>query len=226
MSRETVLRRIRERLGATESDELRRSRALTRLSKHAANTIPARARVTGQARVAAFTDMLERVHGSVAIVAGLDEIPAAISEYLGGGGELALTQEVVCMNLPWHEQRLLHLVPWSAKTGFAVCVTACIGAAAETGTIVVRSSSQIPLTQHFLGERHIVIVEAAQLYGAYEDVFPLVRDDMPRHLTMVSGPSCTGDIEMIMEYGAHGPRNLHVILVKRSPAADPREPGA
>ena len=207
-----MLEDIRRRLGTAADDDARRGRALARMTAHAANTIPGRARLSGEARIEEFIEMLERVQGTVARIDDMAAVPRAVEEYLGGG-EVCLTAEVSRMNLPWHETGL-HLVPWSAKTSFDVCVTACLAAAAETGTLVVRSSPLTPLTQHFLGETHIAILKSSQLHGAYEDVWPVVRDAMPRHLTFVSGPSCTGDIEMVMEYGAHGPRRLHVILVE------------
>lgn len=209
-----MLEDIRRRLGAAAEDDERRGRALARMSDHPSNTIPGRARLSGDARIDEFVEMLQRVQGTVARVDDMAAVPRAVEAYLGAGA-VCLTQEVIEMGLSWQDTGL-HLVPWQAKTSFDVCVTACMAAAAETGTLVVRSSALTPLTQHFLGETHIAILKLSQLHGAYEDVWPMVRDAMPRHLTFVSGPSCTGDIEMVMEYGAHGPRRLHVILVEEN----------
>lgn len=36
---------------------------------------------------------------------------------------------------------------------------------------------------------------------------------MPRALNIVAGPSRTGDVELTLQLGAHGPRSVHVILV-------------
>lgn len=212
MSRDSILQQIRARLGVAGDDESRSALVLSRLNRHAPNTIPVRARVSGEARIAAFIEMLERVHGTVDKVGYPSDVPAAVAEYLGGG-EICLTREVDEMGLPWSRQPSLRLLPWSAKSSLDVCVSACVAAVAETGTVVVQSSAVTPLTQHFLGEKHIVILSVHRLYGGYEEIWPLVRERLPRHLTFVSGPSCTGDIEMVMEYGAHGPRNLHVIIV-------------
>lgn len=36
---------------------------------------------------------------------------------------------------------------------------------------------------------------------------------MPSYLNIISGPSKTGDIEKVITYGAHGPKELHVIFI-------------
>ena len=49
-----------------------------------------------------------------------------------------------------------------------------------------------------------------------EDAWDLLRSNgegMPRTVNFISGPSKTADVEQTVEYGAHGPRCLHVILV-------------
>lgn len=35
----------------------------------------------------------------------------------------------------------------------------------------------------------------------------------PQYISIISGPSCTGDIEKVTTYGAHGPGELHVIFL-------------
>jgi len=36
---------------------------------------------------------------------------------------------------------------------------------------------------------------------------------LPRTVSMITGPSRSGDVEQILLLGAHGPRRLHVIMV-------------
>jgi L-lactate utilization protein LutC len=93
----------------------------------------------------------------------------------------------------------------------AVLTRARLGIA-ETGTIVLdhgpgqgrRAISLVP-------DRHVCVVDAAQVVADVPDAFALL--DTTRPLTWVSGPSATSDIELDRVEGVHGPRVLHVIVV-------------
>ena len=49
---------------------------------------------------------------------------------------------------------------------------------------------------------------------------------MPRNVMLVTGPSRSADIEQTLEFGAHGPRRLHVVLVEDDSDAPPFSPPA
>ncbi|MBD3648858.1 MAG: lactate utilization protein [Pseudomonadales bacterium] len=192
------------------------ARVRERLRNHERNTVPARAKVSGEERADLFEKMLTAVQGSVARVTSADQVPGAIREYLGmDEADICINGEVEEMDLPWGDAPGIRPVPWVARSSLGVSVTGCFAAAAETGTVAIMSSNLNPLTLNFLAERHIVILFADQLVGSYEEIWDRVRarGALPRDVTFVSGPSCTGDIEMMLEYGAHGPRSLHVIIV-------------
>ncbi len=70
----------------------------------------------------------------------------------------------------------------------------------------------------------------ADIVGGYEDVWGRLRarygkNLMPRTVNTITGPSRTGDIEQTMELGAHGPRRMHILVVRRLMAAGGATPG-
>ena len=68
----------------------------------------------------------------------------------------------------------------------------------------------------FLPENHIVIMDVGQLVRHLEDALRLVannRRERSRAIHMITGPSKTADVEQTIQYGAHGPRRLHAIIV-------------
>lgn len=94
-------------------------------------------------------------------------------------------------------------------------VTQALAGAAETGTLIAASSADSPCTLHFLPDLHIVVLAVADIAPAYEDAFDRLRDAgaWPRTVNLITGPSRTGDLEQVIMLGAHGPRQLHILLV-------------
>jgi L-lactate utilization protein LutC len=87
---------------------------------------------------------------------------------------------------------------------------------AETGSVVLRASSQEPRSLSLLPPVHIVVAERAQLVSDLFDVFEAILPDrvpgLPSCLSLITGPSKTGDIELRLVTGVHGPGEIHVIL--------------
>lgn len=219
-SREHLLKAISVRLAATSSPEDRRSNIDSWLSMHSRNTIPARGKKSHAELVELFTTMLTMVQGSVIQVDSLQKVPAAISDYLEQnnlGEKVCLDEEAEQLGIPWRTDSNLEFVTWQAKRSISVGITACYGAVAETGSLVVCSSNTHAITMNFLSETNIVILDVRNLVGVYEEIWDRLRTAsgmlLPRDLTLISSPSCTGDIEMVLEYGVHGPKRLHVIIV-------------
>jgi L-lactate dehydrogenase complex protein LldG len=64
---------------------------------------------------------------------------------------------------------------------------------------------------------HVVVARVDQvvpdLAAALEQVRARHGDRMPSMLSFITGPSRTGDIERILVLGAHGPKELYLVLV-------------
>lgn len=90
------------------------------------------------------------------------------------------------------------------------------GGIAETGTLVLWSSDQSPRLLSLVPPVHIAILYASQVVESLMDM--MVREDwavgLPTNVILISSPSKTADIQQTLAYGAHGPKQLVVILVE------------
>jgi L-lactate dehydrogenase complex protein LldG len=89
-------------------------------------------------------------------------------------------------------------------------------AIAETGTLVVASRPQEPRSLSLLPPVHIAVLHRDQILPDLLDLFADLEGDkarLPSCLTLITGPSKTGDIELKLVTGVHGPGEIHVVLV-------------
>ena len=94
-------------------------------------------------------------------------------------------------------------------------VTRCEALVARTGTIVV-SAEGSGRRMNVFPPIHIILAQSSQLVPFISDAFDLLKNkygkDMPSQVTFVTGPSRTADIEKALVMGAHGPKEVIVIL--------------
>jgi L-lactate dehydrogenase complex protein LldG len=93
-------------------------------------------------------------------------------------------------------------------------VTASFSAVAESGTIVLHHGPEEGrriLT--LLPDWHLCVLRTSQIVETLPEYFARVAEP-PRLATYISGPSATADIEMTRIKGVHGPRFLHVIVLR------------
>ena len=167
--------------------------------------------------VARFAEKVELVASTFVPVPGVEGISRAVADYLE---EQGLDKEIVVTTDP-----LLEQVRWSNEFAVArraaepedrVSVTGAFAGVAETGTLVFVSDRRTPTTLNFMPETHVAVLARDRLVAHLEDVWALLRAERaqpPRAVNFVTGPSRTGDIELQLELGAHGPRRLHVLLI-------------
>jgi len=95
-------------------------------------------------------------------------------------------------------------------------ITACECLVAQTGSILV-SSARGGRALSILPHAHVVVATPDQVVPTLADAFDQIRSRhagrLPSMLSFITGPSRTGDIERILVLGAHGPKELLVILV-------------
>jgi L-lactate dehydrogenase complex protein LldG len=104
-------------------------------------------------------------------------------------------------------------------------VTACLGAVADTGSLVLRPGPQEPRSLSLVPPLHVAVLMASTLYAslpaALQALQPGAPGTMPTNLLLVTGPSKTADIQQVLAYGAHGPKALVIVLVNDLPGAAP-----
>ena len=94
---------------------------------------------------------------------------------------------------------------------------------AATGTLVFASSPRAPRTASLVPPLHVALVHAETIYP---DMHAAASGErwaaaMPANLIMVSGPSKTSDIQQTLAYGAHGPKEMVVVIVLPAGGARP-----
>jgi L-lactate utilization protein LutC len=83
---------------------------------------------------------------------------------------------------------------------------------AETGTVALLARPEEPRSQSLLPPVHVAVAHRSQLLPDLFDLFD-GRAEMPSCLTLITGPSKTGDIELRLVTGVHGPGEVHVVLI-------------
>jgi L-lactate dehydrogenase complex protein LldG len=87
----------------------------------------------------------------------------------------------------------------------------------ETGSLALVSCADTPFALNFLADRLLVVLRESAIVLNLEDFWQRMRQrfgtHMPRALSLVSGPSTSGDVEMQFATGVHGPIEVHALIV-------------
>jgi L-lactate dehydrogenase complex protein LldG len=220
--RDSILTRIRQNLPNDGSHMDRQAVVAERLAQHRPGPVPARAEGSAAERLALFTQMMESQSATVLSVDRADEVPGVIAGYLRQHNlpaRLRHGADSFFDRLAWDQEPALERSIGPAGRSDTVGVSRASVAAAETGTVFMCSGSDNPVTINFLPDTHIVVLQESCLTGSYEQAWAKIRESygegaMPRTVNLISGPSRTGDIEQTIIMGAHGPRQVCVIVVK------------
>ena len=106
-----------------------------------------------------------------------------------------------------------------------VGITGCEFVIARLGSIMVSSKNSRRLNVY--PETHVVIAYVNQLVDDLKDAFEAIHAKysgiLPSMISVITGPSRTADIEKTLVMGAHGPRELFLILVETPPLEEETE---
>jgi L-lactate dehydrogenase complex protein LldG len=221
--RDIIFKKIRAGLDSSANDGKRRASAEARIKAEFRHPIPER--VAGKTHAQHLTLMRGFLEGQGATVldaASRDDIPGLVAKYLRDTNlpaQVRFGDDALLSGLPWSKEASVTLTKGRAEASDEVGLSHAAACVAETGTLVMASGPDNPVTINFLPENHIVVVETKDVLGPYEDAWAKIRARfgkgvMPRTVNMISGPSRTGDIGGRLVMGAHGPRRLCVIVVR------------
>ncbi len=94
---------------------------------------------------------------------------------------------------------------------------------AHTATMVMRSHPGRLRSVSLVPSIHICVAYTDQILANLEELYTrLLWDPEEKHkgltncMIFISAPSKTGDIELVMVNGAHGPREVHLVLISRT----------
>jgi L-lactate dehydrogenase complex protein LldG len=219
-ARSQILNGIRRSLKRGELSGAARAAAVGRIAEPPRGPAVARAALPQTERVALFCQWAEFNNATVARVHAAD-VPAEVTNYLSRNNlpaRAAIAPSPELDRLDWQSQKLLELRRGRAEGSDAVAITPAFAAIAETGTLVMASGPEHPVTLNLLPDTHVVILKESDIVGGYEDVWQRLRarygkGGMPRTVNTITGPSRTGDIEQTIELGAHGPRRMHIVVI-------------
>lgn len=197
----------------------RRAGAELRLAHPPRHPVPARAAGKTKSELIALLKRHLESQGAIIVEAGdFADVPEAVSGFLGDGASVRMGSDRVLAELGWGKAPGLAIRHGAAQTGDKAGLSRAVGGIAETGTLLLLSGPDNPVTVTFLPETHIVVLDTGDLAGTYEEAIVRLRglcgdNGLPRTVNLVSGPSRTADIGGILVMGAHGPKRLAVVLV-------------
>jgi L-lactate dehydrogenase complex protein LldG len=95
--------------------------------------------------------------------------------------------------------------------------TSTRGGIAETGTLIVWPDEKEPRLLSLVPPIHFALLDASRIH---DTLFAALSSEgwggatpLPGNALLISGPSKTADIQITLAYGAHGPKELVVLLL-------------
>lgn len=222
-ARDQILGSLRKSLGRGPLEGEDAAKLREKLARPTRNLIPERANLDHDGQVALFKTKVQEAACSLSEVDSMDAVPGALADWLARENMAArvIQSPALAGDLDWSTAPTMEVKTGASDGTDETSLTPIFAGVAETGTMMLQSDAALPTSLNFLPENHVVVVRENQIVGPLEDAWARLRaaradasDTMPRTVNLITGPSRTGDIEQKIQMGAHGPRRLHVILVR------------
>lgn len=185
---------------------------------------------SAEQRIPQLSKLMEAVHTEIHLTSDADW-PALLSQLLR---DRQLPSLLIAPTTP-HGQRITQhwannpdlpalksydrpMEEWKAElfNDTPASLTGTLGAIAATGSLILWPTREEPRLMSLVPPVHFALLKASEI----RDNFYQVQEEfewaqgMPTNALLVSGPSKTADIEQVLAYGAHGPKDLVVLILE------------
>lgn len=105
--------------------------------------------------------------------------------------------------------------------GIDAALTLARSAIADTGSLILWPTPSEPRLMSLVPSVHFVLLDAAHIHADFHAALSAEgwAQGMPTNALLISGPSKTADIQQTLAYGAHGPKELVLLLMAPEGAA-------
>ena len=174
-------------------------------------------------RIARLRAMLESVHAEVHETTDWPTLLLQIAAAKGLNNLLIGDNTPHGSNLEMLAVNQLTLIPYSEPIDgwrnrlfdeIEASLTLARSAIAETGTLILWPDAAEPRLMSLVPPIHFVLLDVNTIHADFDAAMRNEgwQSGMPTNALLISGPSKTADIQQTLAYGAHGPRELVVLL--------------
>lgn len=176
-------------------------------------------------RLVRLRQALEAVHSELHDVTDADWVSVLLRVAAQKGVRQLLVGEDTLhgAELVAHAPKSLHLMLYEQPIdtwrdllfdGVDAGLTVAKGAIAETGSLILWPTPAEPRLISLVPGIHFVLLDVNTIYADLHDAMQAQgwSSRMPTNALLVCGPSKTADIQQTLAYGAHGPKELVVLL--------------
>ncbi|MBI6947757.1 LutC/YkgG family protein [Pseudomonas koreensis] len=185
---------------------------------------------SAEQRIPQLRKLMEAVHTEIHLTTGADW-PALLAQLLR---DRQLPSLLIAPTTP-HGQRISQhwannpdlptlksynrpMEEWKAElfNDTPASLTGTLGAIAATGSLILWPTREEPRLMSLVPPVHFALLKASEIRNNFYQVQQEFEwaQGMPTNALLVSGPSKTADIEQVLAYGAHGPKDLVVLILE------------